>query len=366
MNGNEFAEITFSQLWETEKSMLAALASKVPANGVIVEIGTAQGGSSYIISKATKGREVNILSFDIATSPEALQHLANTNVKLYTMSSVEGANRWGDLCGEEIDLLLVDGSHAFQHVFEDIQMWIPLMRPGGILIFHDYDSDERGGLVHFGTEVALKALLQTPIISNPVHSDRFLYGRVDNTTNLKLSLKTCLDVFKNIACGINRLAVENFSSWNLIGHESFARVLSASININVSMVSSSLENISEADRFLIFERPLYPLFEKISEYRVPPENYLFINNMQACYLLEKGLQENRDILLGIAANRNKYFRIEEKIFMFNHAFGYSKFPNQVNDLTVVNEEELSVIIAREQIRLGLLAELFEALLGWKP
>ena len=98
MDENELAKITFSQLWETEKSTLAALAAKVPTGGVIVEIGTAQGGASYIMSKATKGQDVNILSFDIATSPEAFQHLVNTNVKLYTMSSVEGANRWGDLC----------------------------------------------------------------------------------------------------------------------------------------------------------------------------------------------------------------------------------------------------------------------------
>ena len=44
MDKNKLAKVTFSQLWETEKSTLATLATEVPANGVIVEIGTAQGG----------------------------------------------------------------------------------------------------------------------------------------------------------------------------------------------------------------------------------------------------------------------------------------------------------------------------------
>ena len=366
MNDNLLAEITFSQLWETEKSTLATLAANVPVGSVIVEIGTAQGGSSYIISNVTKKRDVRIFSFDIAPSQEAFKHLANTKVQLYTMASVEGANRWGDLCGEEIDLLLIDGSHAFQHVFEDIQNWLPLMRPGGMVIFHDYDSDERGGLVHLGTEVALKALLQTSIISHPVHSDRFLYGRVKNPKDIKLSLKQCLDGFKSIGSDINRLAEGNYTSWLLIGHKSFARLLSASMKIDLSRIISSLINISIEDRFLIFERPLGLYFKKISQSGIPSENIIFINSMQACYLLDKGLQENHDILLDMVADRKKFYGIEEKLFMFKHAFGYSKFPTQVNDLTVGSVEELSAIIAGEQIRLGLLAELFEALLGWRP
>jgi len=365
MSNNEFTQITFSQLWETEKSTLAALAARVPSNGIIVEIGTAQGGSSYIISKATEDKKIKILSFDIASTAEAFQHLANTNVKLYTMSSIEGANRWRDLCDKEIDLLFIDGSHAFEHVFEDIHKWIPLMRPGGIVIFHDYDSVERGGLVHFAIEVALKALLQTQMISNPVHSDRFLYGSVDKPTNLVFSFEMCLDIFKNIASDINQLADGDFKSWNLIGQDVFARLLSASMNINISRISSSIGKISAGERFLIFDRPMCIHFEKISEYEVPSENYLFLNSIQACYLLEKGLQKNRDILLGIAVDRNKFFGIEEKLFMFDHAFGYSMYPAQIIDLKVESVSELSAMIAREQIKLGLLAELFEALLGWR-
>jgi hypothetical protein len=364
--GNKLADITFSQLWETERSTLADLAAKVPRRGVVVEIGTAQGGSSYIINEATEGREVNIFSFDIAPSPEAFEHLANTRVKIYPLSSLEGAQRWRDLCGEPIDLLLIDGSHAFQHVFEDIQMWMPWLRPGGVAMFHDYDSDERGGLVHLGTEVALKALLQTQRVSQPVHRDRLLYGQIDKPKAINLSFENCLDIFKNIGRDINRLAEKNFTSWNLIGHEAFARMLSASMKIDVSRISSSFNNLSQKDKFLVFARPLAFFLEQISEHRIPSENYIIINSLQACYLLEKGLHQNRDMLLDMAVDRRKFFGVEEKLFMFQHAFGSSKFPEDMNGLKARTVEDLSAIIAGEQIRLGILAELFEGILGWKP
>ena len=39
-----------------------------------------------------------------------------------------------------IDLLFVDAGHDEANVRPDIEIWLPLVRPGGTVIFHDYDD----------------------------------------------------------------------------------------------------------------------------------------------------------------------------------------------------------------------------------
>jgi predicted O-methyltransferase YrrM len=37
-----------------------------------------------------------------------------------------------------IDLLFIDGDHAYDSCHADVQSWVPLLKPGGMLIMHDY------------------------------------------------------------------------------------------------------------------------------------------------------------------------------------------------------------------------------------
>ena len=38
---------------------------------------------------------------------------------------------------ESIDLLFIDGDHSYEICRKDASLWIPLMRNGGTVIFHD-------------------------------------------------------------------------------------------------------------------------------------------------------------------------------------------------------------------------------------
>ena len=39
-----------------------------------------------------------------------------------------------------IDLLLIDGDHEYKSVKEDIESWLPKVKNGGSVLFHDYGS----------------------------------------------------------------------------------------------------------------------------------------------------------------------------------------------------------------------------------
>lgn len=41
------------------------------------------------------------------------------------------------LAGEPVDLLFIDGDHTFEGVKADYEMYSPLVRPGGLIAFHD-------------------------------------------------------------------------------------------------------------------------------------------------------------------------------------------------------------------------------------
>jgi predicted O-methyltransferase YrrM len=86
---NNFQQIDFSQLWPSEQRTLFERASLVPDEGVIVDIGTAQGGSPYIFHAAAGHRRVRIYSFDIAPSADAYEHLKGTSVSVIAKPSIE-------------------------------------------------------------------------------------------------------------------------------------------------------------------------------------------------------------------------------------------------------------------------------------
>ena len=39
---------------------------------------------------------------------------------------------------ESIDFIHIDGNHEFEYAWEDIELWTPKIRPGGIISCHDY------------------------------------------------------------------------------------------------------------------------------------------------------------------------------------------------------------------------------------
>ncbi|MCF7852311.1 MAG: class I SAM-dependent methyltransferase [Simkaniaceae bacterium] len=45
-----------------------------------------------------------------------------------------------DLIAEPIDLILIDGNHSYSYVKQDITLWQPKIRSGGLIAGHDYNS----------------------------------------------------------------------------------------------------------------------------------------------------------------------------------------------------------------------------------
>lgn len=308
-----------AQLWKEEGEELANIAALVPENGTIVEIGTGQGGTSAIFHTVTSQKGVKIYTIDVAPSSRAYESLKDTDVEIIAKASSEYAPVWMQKIGRPIDLLFIDGNHNFQYVFGDFNLWVPYLRPSGLVVFHDYDPKERGGLAHFGVRICLDTMLKCKLVDDPIHKYKLLFGRVRSPNKVKLPLHECCLTFVDIGMKI--------------------------IEIREKILSSSIE----------------------SGLKILRKREMVFDSVQACYCIDYAFKNNFDYLDAETNSPREFRRWAEILSIYEHGHGISLFPGKVTDIrTPSDATQLSQIIAREQVRLTILSQLLKTFVSWTP
>lgn len=129
--------------------------------GIIIEVGRYKGGSMVLMSLASPFSSV--YSIDCETRYDKFaqtlcgRHRA-TNCSPITGWSSDIAKNWE----QPIDMFFLDGNHNEEHVLEDLQMWVPFVRKGGIILMHDYypKVKEKRGHWKCGVKDALKIFVE--------------------------------------------------------------------------------------------------------------------------------------------------------------------------------------------------------------
>jgi len=117
----------------------------------IMEIGTAAGGTFFLLSRAAHP-EATIISLDLPGG-EFGGGYANWKAAIYRRAvlprqsahcvrsdshSVESLNKVRSILGEALlDVLFIDGDHTYEGVRLDFELYSPLVRGGGIIVMHD-------------------------------------------------------------------------------------------------------------------------------------------------------------------------------------------------------------------------------------
>lgn len=133
-----------------EIAALAELVSKQQPKCVI-EIGTNNGGTLFLWTRLT-GAGATIVSVDLPGGPfgggyptwripfynsfkkeqQSLHLVRGDSHEPATLERVRGL-----LPESSVDFLFIDGDHSYQGVKADFELFSPLVRPGGIVAFHD-------------------------------------------------------------------------------------------------------------------------------------------------------------------------------------------------------------------------------------
>ena len=117
---------------------------------VLAEIGGRIGGSLALFAQVA-APDARILSVDLEYKPgqkEALSAFARASQSITCVAADSHApatlamvQTW--LRGAKFDFLLIDGDHSMSGVKSDYVMYSPLVKPGGIIAFHDIVPDSR-------------------------------------------------------------------------------------------------------------------------------------------------------------------------------------------------------------------------------
>jgi len=76
----------------------------------------------------------------------------------------------GQLRGDPLDVLVVDGDHSYKGVRRDYALYSPLVRPGGLILIHDVVNakDSRVDVPRFWRELGRGKVIASRVDANPV------------------------------------------------------------------------------------------------------------------------------------------------------------------------------------------------------
>ena len=144
---------------ETAK-LLFELGKEGPKEGFIVEIGTCWGnGACYLAAGSKMANREKVITIDNDLGDDQTLYTSLfwdgppvRNMRLSLNLIMSGVYDWvipmgasSKIASEILDIpiraLFVDGSHDYEHCASDILMWKDKIVPGGVIVFHDYDSE---------------------------------------------------------------------------------------------------------------------------------------------------------------------------------------------------------------------------------
>lgn len=121
-------------LTHNEELLLRDYAVDVPIGGYVINIGVEYGRSLATLAKYA--RSAYVLGVDIKMKPGIAANLAQAGLdsKYHLMEKDSAKVVWN---GAPIDLIFIDGDHSIAGVLRDIDNWIPHVKIGGVVVFHD-------------------------------------------------------------------------------------------------------------------------------------------------------------------------------------------------------------------------------------
>ncbi len=131
---------------ERELEIIAEVASQVPENGVIVELGCYKGLSSVAFASACHP-SVKVYCIDMFTPPDLSEpsfydeFIENTK-HFPNIIPIKGVCPiLLDYPGDMIDIFFNDATHYNPYDWNNIEFFRKFIKPGGLLMGHDYNKN---------------------------------------------------------------------------------------------------------------------------------------------------------------------------------------------------------------------------------
>lgn len=135
----------FGYLYPNEIECLHEIVSEFDHDPVIVNIGAGAGTSGLALYE---NRYVWLYTVDIQESSSPFGCLEGERNAFRNSGYGDSQANHFQICGDskeigkkwtgKVDMVFVDGDHSYEGCKGDIKSWLPHIRDGGIIAFHDY------------------------------------------------------------------------------------------------------------------------------------------------------------------------------------------------------------------------------------
>lgn len=156
----------FKYLFVDEIPALKSLVQVLPRRPLVINIGAGAGTSGLAIMESRP--DVRLITIDIQneSSPFGCLDAERDVMKRAGFDKLLGI-RWGQLIGDSVeigihwfdfgmtfegnkedkhfgppDMVFIDGDHSYEHAHDDIQIWLRLLKDGGIIAVHDFRKQD--------------------------------------------------------------------------------------------------------------------------------------------------------------------------------------------------------------------------------
>lgn len=159
--------------WHTdaEADFLMQMARNLNADDlVIVSVGVEYGRCISEFWQATQGRNPRLFAVDLFPATHHLGDLEyifaqnmqeiGAEVTMLKGDSALIGNNWQSSGFPPIDLLLIDAGHHYPQVKADIAAWLPHVKEGGTILFHDYAKAANAHSQHFEVKKAVDEVFE--------------------------------------------------------------------------------------------------------------------------------------------------------------------------------------------------------------
>jgi len=171
----------FSHLTLSDKLLLYKLARGLKRDSVIVEVGSYLGASSTFLAIAAEEEDSIVYCVD-TWSNDAMSEskcdtyssfVLNTDKFAGTIHPLRGRSiEIAEQFSKPIDLLFIDGDHSYSGCSSDVKAWLPKLKDGGVVVFHDFGWAE-------GVNRTLQEMVK-PIEQSPGHvKENIYYARIN-------------------------------------------------------------------------------------------------------------------------------------------------------------------------------------------
>jgi predicted O-methyltransferase YrrM len=131
----------FSAVSPTRPPNLAALLDAVRGCRRVVELGTGTAWTSISLLLADRERE--LVSYDPIERTERNLYLRLVAPELRSrVDFIHAPGSIGPHGHTMIDLLYIDSSHEREDTIREVEAWRPVLAPGGLIVFDDFDHPD--------------------------------------------------------------------------------------------------------------------------------------------------------------------------------------------------------------------------------